>query len=60
MTVTRKVRSGGILHELPAGGIHKSELTIDGTRYVELTDGRIVIVKPPKRLVWTATKFVEV
>ena len=56
--MTRRIRNGGVLDEIPTGAVLKGgPITVNGAQFVELLDGRIVRYKV-KRLVWTGKKFV--
>ena len=60
--ITRKSRNGGggIVDYTPGMAFKAAPVLIDGIRYAELPDGRVVRGVPyPRGLVWTGARFEE-
>lgn len=59
--INRKARGhGGVIDYVPGMTFKAAPVVIDGVRYAELEDGRIVLGVPyPRGLVWTGARFVE-
>ena len=58
--IGRRARAGGVIDYAPDMAFKSEPVLVDGVRYAELADGRIVRGVPyPRGFVWTGARFEE-